>query len=84
MQKKVGAIKQKSTDPTKWNASKLQIMVFWFKRPRDSKLLQRKEQLLQCYLLTCNCSEQERNYLKKEKTQQLMMQLLLQEATLRC
>jgi hypothetical protein len=66
MQRKVSAIKQKSTDQTNWNASKLQIMVSWFKRPRDSKLLQCKEQLLQCYLLTCNCSEQERNCLKKD------------------
>ena len=38
---------------------------FWFKRPGDSKLPQRKEQLLQRYLLTCNRSEQERSRLKE-------------------
>ncbi len=65
MQRKVDAIKQKSTDPTKWNASELQTMVSWFKRSGDSKLLQCKEQLLQRYLLTCNCAEQERNHLKE-------------------
>ncbi len=65
MQIKVDAIKQKSTDPTKWNASELQTMVSWFKRPGDSKLLQCKEQLLQRYLLTCNHAEQERNRLKE-------------------
>jgi hypothetical protein len=65
MQRKVDAIKQKSTDPTKWNASELQTMVSWFKRPGDSKLPQCKEQLLQRYLLTCNRSEQERNRLKE-------------------
>jgi hypothetical protein len=65
MQRKVDAIKQKSIDPTKWNASKLQTMVSWFKRSGGSKLLQRKEQLLQCYLLTCNCAEQEHHRLKE-------------------
>ena len=65
MQRKVDAIKQKSTNPTKWNASKVQTMVSSFKRSGDSKLPQCKEQLLQCYLLTCNSSEQERNRLKE-------------------
>ena len=62
---KVAAVRNKSSDPTKWNASDLQTMVSWFKRPGDSKLPQRKEQLLQRYLLTCNRSEQERNRLKE-------------------
>jgi hypothetical protein len=65
MQRKVDAIKQKSTNPTKWNASEVQTMVSSFKRSGDSKLPQCKEQLLQCYLLTCNSSEQERNRLKE-------------------
>jgi hypothetical protein len=56
---------EKKSDPTKWNASDLQTMVSWFKRPGDSKLLQRKDQLLRRYLLTCNRSEQERNRLKE-------------------
>ena len=65
LQSKVDAIRQKNSDPTKWKASELQTMVSWFKRPGDSKLPQRKEQLLQRYLLTCNRSEQERNRLKE-------------------
>jgi len=64
LQSKVDAIRQKNSDPTKWNASELQTMVSWFKRPGDSKLPQCKEQLLQRYLLTCNRSEQESNRLK--------------------
>jgi len=40
-------------------------MVSWFKRPGDSKLPQRKDQLMQQYLRTCNRSEQERNWLKE-------------------
>ncbi len=47
LQSKVDAIRQKNSDPTKWNASELQTMVSWFKRPGDSKLPQCKEQLLQ-------------------------------------
>ncbi len=62
---KVAALRNKSSDPTKWNASKLQTMVSWFKRPGGSKLPQQKEQLLQRYLLTCNRSEQECNHLKE-------------------
>ena len=61
---RVDAMQQKSSYPTKWNASELQTMVSWFKRPGDGKLPQCKEQLLQRYLLTCNRSEQERNRLK--------------------
>ncbi len=34
-------------------------MVAWFKRPGDSNIPKRKEQLLQWYLLTCHRSEQE-------------------------
>jgi len=37
---KVAAVRNKSSDPTKWNASELQTMVSWFKRPGDSKLPQ--------------------------------------------
>jgi len=37
---KVVAIRMKSSDPSKWNASELQTMVSWFKRPGDSKLPQ--------------------------------------------
>jgi hypothetical protein len=44
---KVAAIRNKSMDPTKWNSNELQTMVSWFKRPGDSKIPQRKEQLLQ-------------------------------------
>jgi hypothetical protein len=40
MQKKVDAIRRKSTDTSKWNAGELQKMVSWFKRPGDSKLPQ--------------------------------------------
>ena len=65
MQKKVDAIRRKSTDPSKWNAGELQTMVSWFKRPGDSKLPQRKEQLMEQYMLTCNRSETERNRLKE-------------------
>ncbi len=65
LQSKVDAIRQKTNDPTKWNASELQTMVSWFKRPGDSTLLQCKDQLLRRYLLTCNHSEQERNRLKE-------------------
>jgi hypothetical protein len=65
LQSKVDAIRQKTNDPTKWNASELQTMVSWFKRPGDSKLPQRKDHLLRRYLLTCNRSEQERNRLKE-------------------
>jgi len=65
MRSKVDAIREKSSDPTKWNSTELQTMVSWFKRPGDSKLPQRKEQLLQRYLLTCNRSEQERSRLKE-------------------
>jgi hypothetical protein len=63
LQSKVDVIWQKNSDPTKSNASKLQTMVSWFKRPGDSKLPQHKEQLLWQYLLTCNYSEQVRNRL---------------------
>jgi len=65
LQSKVDAIRKKNSDSTKWNASDLQTMVSWFKRPGDSKLPQRKDQLLRRYLLTCNRSEQERNRLKE-------------------
>jgi hypothetical protein len=34
-------------------------MVAWFKRPGDSNIPKRKEQLMQRYLLTCHRSEQE-------------------------
>jgi len=34
-------------------------MVSWFKRPGDSNIPKRKEQLLQRYLLTCHRSELE-------------------------
>ncbi len=64
LQSKVNAIRQKSSDPTKWNGNELQTMVSWFKRPGDSKVPQCKDQLLHRYLLTCNRSEQERNRLK--------------------
>jgi len=56
---KVNAIREKSSDPNKWNASELQTMVSWFKRPGDSNIPKRKEQLLQRYLLTCHRSELE-------------------------
>ncbi len=46
MQKKVDAIRQKSLDPTKWSTTELQTMVSWFKRPGDSKMPQRKEELM--------------------------------------
>ena len=62
---KVQKIREKSTDPHKWSASELQTMVSWFKRPGDSKIPQRKEQLLRRYELTCHRSEQERNRLKE-------------------
>jgi hypothetical protein len=65
MQSKVDAIREKSTDPTKWTATELQTMASWFKRPGDSKLPLCKEQLLHRYLLTCNRSEQERSRLKE-------------------
>ncbi len=42
-------------------------MVSWFKRPGDSKMPQRKEELMQRYLLTSNHSEQEWNRLKEGK-----------------
>jgi len=67
LQSKVDAIRKKNSDSTKWNASDLQTMVSWFKRPGDSKLPQGKDQLLRPYLLTCNRSEQERNCLKEGK-----------------
>ncbi len=44
LQSKMDAIQQKTSDPTKWNASQLQTIVSWFKRPGDSKLLQCKEE----------------------------------------
>jgi len=65
MQSKVDAIREKSTDPTKWTATELQTMASWFKRPGDSKLPLCKEQLLHRYLLTSNRSEQERSRLKE-------------------
>jgi hypothetical protein len=40
-------------------------MVSWFKRPGDSKMPQRKDELMQYYLLTCNRLEQEQNCLKE-------------------
>jgi hypothetical protein len=40
LQAKVAAVRNKSSDPTKWNASELQTMVSWFKRPGDSKFPQ--------------------------------------------
>jgi len=55
--KKVDAIREKSTDPLSWNASELHAMVSWFKRPGDSNIPKRKEQLLQRYNLTCHRSE---------------------------
>ncbi len=56
---KVDAIRSKSTDPTKWNANELNTMVSWFKRPGDSNIPKRKEQLLQRYMLTCHRREDE-------------------------
>jgi hypothetical protein len=56
MQKKVDAIPQKSLDPTKWRASDLQTMVSWFKRPGDSKMPQRKEELMCLPVIAQNTS----------------------------
>lgn len=56
---KVDAIRQKNKQPTKWNASELHTMVSWFKRPGDSNIPKKQEELLQRYLLTCKRSEQE-------------------------
>jgi hypothetical protein len=58
------AIREKSRDPLKWNASELHTMVSWFKQPGDSNIPKRKEHHLQRYLLTCHCSELE---LKRKK-----------------
>jgi hypothetical protein len=49
LKRKVDAIREKSIDPLKWNASELHTMVSWFKRPGDSNIPKRKEQLLQRY-----------------------------------
>ncbi len=45
--RKVEAIREKSSDPAKWNATELHTMVAWFKRPGDSNIPKRKEQLMQ-------------------------------------
>ena len=52
-------IREKNTDPAKWNASKLHTMVAWFKRPGDGSILKWKEQLLHRYLLTCHHPKEE-------------------------
>jgi hypothetical protein len=74
IQRKVDAIREKSTDPTEWNASELLTMVAWFKRPGESNILKQKQKLLQCYLLTCKCTEHECIHLKEGSKLQLMMQ----------
>jgi hypothetical protein len=57
-------IREKNTDPAKWNASKLHTMVAWFKRPGDGSIPKWKEQLLHRYLLTCHHHKEE---LKRKK-----------------
>jgi hypothetical protein len=47
LKRKVDAIREKSSEPLKWNASELHTMVSWFKQPGDSNVPKRKEQLLQ-------------------------------------
>ena len=51
--------------PANWNLNDLCAMVSWFKWPGDSKVPQRKEDLIFWYLLTCTHSEQEWNRLKE-------------------
>jgi hypothetical protein len=65
--RKVDAIRQKTTDPMKWNASELSTMVSWFKRPGDSNIPKRKDQLLQRYLLTCHRREDDPRRKKDDK-----------------
>jgi hypothetical protein len=65
--RKVDAIREKSSDPTKWNAAELHTMVAWFKRPGNSNIPKRKEQLMQRYLLTCNRSEVEPQWKKDDE-----------------
>ena len=55
----------KGPAPANWNLNDLRAMVSWFKRPGDSKVPQRKEDLIHWYLLTCTHSEQEQNRLKE-------------------
>ena len=62
---KVDRTRAKSPAPVNWNLNDLCAMVSWFKRPGDSKVPQRKEDLIRRYLLTCTRSEQERNRLKE-------------------
>jgi len=57
--RKVDAIREKNMDPAKWNSSELHTMVAWFKRPGDSNIPKRKEQLLRRYQLTCHRREEE-------------------------
>ncbi len=67
IKRKVEAIREKSSDPAKWNATELHTMVAWFKRPGDSNILKLKEQLLQQYLLTWHRSEQETKWKKNDE-----------------
>jgi hypothetical protein len=57
----------KSTDPTTWSDSELNAMESWFKRPWDSNIPKRKEHLLQRYLLTCHCCEEEPKWKKDDE-----------------
>ena len=62
---KVDCTRAKGPAPVNWNLNDLDAMVSWFKWPGDSKVPQRKEDLIHWYLLTCTRSEQEWNRLKE-------------------
>jgi hypothetical protein len=64
---KVKGIREKTEDPTKWNSQELHTMVSWFKRPGDSNIPKRKEQLLRRYYLTCHHSESEPKHKKEDE-----------------
>ncbi len=64
---KVQSIREKTEDPTKWNSQELHTMVSWFKRPGDSNIPKRKEQLLRRYYLTCHRSEREPKRKKEDE-----------------
>jgi hypothetical protein len=65
--RKVEVIREKNSDPEKWNVMELHTMVAWFKCPGDSNIPKCKEQLLQQYLLTCHRSEQEPKWKKDDE-----------------
>jgi len=51
---KVNAVKAANMPPEKWLASRLHVMVKWYKRDDDNALPRKKSDLLTRYLETCN------------------------------